>query len=366
MAVIKMRVRDLKRVFMEAAGFEPVDQWAGEMTDGDYPPWMDDGAAEAMGGQPCENCGSTNTETDSIPSMMGHGTDDSITCNDCGAVTSFDPFTGKPHVRMPKRLGEGNDGPPKSRMGEARSSKHPQEVDARTFEEWCQAVEDAAYTDGGIASDSKARMRKAWLAGQQPYEFAAGENLGEADTCDENDDCGMHEADADDIECVECGEIGPKSRKRAKQDGWLPADKHGGWICPRCYGTYAGDDLDEADVDVDEGLVSRAEVEQWIEQQPMQDITGKPNLRAFDRRLEAMTGDRELSDEALEVLYDRYPKLMRAFEHGIHEADLDEDAPKGKGWERVTKGLKKAKSVDNPWAVAHSMKSKGARPREQK
>jgi hypothetical protein len=41
------------------------------------------------------------------------------------------------------------------------------------------------------------------------------------------------------------------------------------------------------------------------------------------------------------------------------------DAPTGKGWERVTKELKKEKDVDNPFALANWMKGQGYKPKEQ-
>lgn len=41
----------------------------------------------------------------------------------------------------------------------------------------------------------------------------------------------------------------------------------------------------------------------------------------------------------------------------------DEDAPKG--YEKVVKGIKKDKSVKNPWAVAWSMKKKGIKPKKK-
>lgn len=41
------------------------------------------------------------------------------------------------------------------------------------------------------------------------------------------------------------------------------------------------------------------------------------------------------------------------------------DAPKGEGWERVTKELKKEKDVDNPYALANWMKGQGYKPEEQ-
>jgi len=47
-----------------------------------------------------------------------------------------------------------------------------------------------------------------------------------------------------------------------------------------------------------------------------------------------------------------------------HEGDvpIEEKAPPG--YEKVVKGLKKDKSVDNPWAVAWSMKNKGIKPKK--
>lgn len=42
--------------------------------------------------------------------------------------------------------------------------------------------------------------------------------------------------------------------------------------------------------------------------------------------------------------------------------DIEEVAPPG--YEKVVKGLKKDKEVDNPWAVAWAMKKKGIRPKK--
>lgn len=44
------------------------------------------------------------------------------------------------------------------------------------------------------------------------------------------------------------------------------------------------------------------------------------------------------------------------------EDELDEATPKG--YEKVVKGLKKSKSVKNPWAVANAMKKKGIKPKK--
>jgi uncharacterized paraquat-inducible protein A len=42
-------------------------------------------------GQECPDCGGTNTvSNESVPSMMGYGTDDSSHCNDCDSDFSFD------------------------------------------------------------------------------------------------------------------------------------------------------------------------------------------------------------------------------------------------------------------------------------
>ncbi len=42
-------------------------------------------------------------------------------------------------------------------------------------------------------------------------------------------------------------------------------------------------------------------------------------------------------------------------------ADMDEVAPPG--WEKSVKAMKKHKDIKNPWALAWSMKKKGATPR---
>jgi len=45
----------------------------------------------------------------------------------------------------------------------------------------------------------------------------------------------------------------------------------------------------------------------------------------------------------------------------LDEDDLDEVTPPG--YEKIVKGLKRSKSVKNPWAVAWSMKNKGIKPK---
>lgn len=178
-----------------------------------------------------------------------------------------------------------------------------------------------------------------------------------------------------DVTCVSCGKTA--ATEDAEATGWEHSYLDQDWRCPRCLREVnsvwgkaheAHDMCDENDDcgmnEADDDLVSREEIEQWVKQQPMQDITGKPDLRAFDRRLSVITRGRELSDGALEALYDAYPKAMAAFEY--QRPSIKETAPRGKGWERVVKGLKKAKNVDNPFALAHSMKNKGMKPREQK
>ena len=44
------------------------------------------------------------------------------------------------------------------------------------------------------------------------------------------------------------------------------------------------------------------------------------------------------------------------------EIDMCEVTPKG--YEKVVKGLKKDKNVENPWAVANAMKKKGIKPKK--
>lgn len=46
----------------------------------------------------------------------------------------------------------------------------------------------------------------------------------------------------------------------------------------------------------------------------------------------------------------------------MKETDLDEVAPQG--YEDIVKALKKEPGVDNPWAVAWSMKNKGIEPKD--
>lgn len=49
-------------------------------------------------------------------------------------------------------------------------------------------------------------------------------------------------------------------------------------------------------------------------------------------------------------------------DHKVKRWKTDESAPKG--YEKVVKGIKKDKSVKNPWAVAWSMKKKGIKPKK--
>lgn len=48
----------------------------------------------------------------------------------------------------------------------------------------------------------------------------------------------------------------------------------------------------------------------------------------------------------------------------MRESRLHEVAPEG--YEKIVKALKKSPSVDNPWAVAWSMKKKGIKPKKSK
>jgi len=42
-----------------------------------------------------------------------------------------------------------------------------------------------------------------------------------------------------------------------------------------------------------------------------------------------------------------------------------ESAPTGKGWEKTVKGMKKHPEIDNPFALAHWMKKKGYKPKQE-
>ena len=48
----------------------------------------------------------------------------------------------------------------------------------------------------------------------------------------------------------------------------------------------------------------------------------------------------------------------------VYESDVNEVTPKG--YEKIVKGLKRSKDVENPWAVAWWMKGKGIKPKKQK
>ena len=45
------------------------------------------------------------------------------------------------------------------------------------------------------------------------------------------------------------------------------------------------------------------------------------------------------------------------------DTKTNESAPKGKGWEKTVKGMKKHKDISNPFALAHWMKKKGYKPK---
>ena len=48
----------------------------------------------------------------------------------------------------------------------------------------------------------------------------------------------------------------------------------------------------------------------------------------------------------------------------VYESDVSEVTPKG--YEKIVKSLKRSKDVENPWAVAWWMKSKGIKPKKKK
>lgn len=72
---------------------------------------------------------------------------------------------------------------------------------------------------------------------------------------------------------------------------------------------------------------------------------------------------RQLQDKIHELQVRRLVRMIVAEELAAvrSEGRLTEVTPPG--FERVVKGLKKAKGVKNPWAVAWSMKKKGAHPK---
>lgn len=73
--------------------------------------------------------------------------------------------------------------------------------------------------------------------------------------------------------------------------------------------------------DVDDYFVSREEIEAWMTAEPFVDLTGQANVSRFRRSLGEFMGDREVSEEGLEALYTRYPKVMDALEHGERQME---------------------------------------------
>jgi hypothetical protein len=64
-----------------------------QQDDNDYPEEMDFASPDY--GEECPNCGSTNTTySEPIPSMMGYGEEQSLTCNDCNQEFCEDPLRG--------------------------------------------------------------------------------------------------------------------------------------------------------------------------------------------------------------------------------------------------------------------------------
>lgn len=77
----------------------------------------------------------------------------------------------------------------------------------------------------------------------------------------------------------------------------------------------------EDDDSVDDYFVSREEIEAWIRAEQFSDLTGKPNVSRFRRSLGEFTGNREISEEGLEALYSKYPRVMMALERGEQQME---------------------------------------------
>lgn len=87
--------------------------------------------------------------------------------------------------------------------------------------------------------------------------------------------------------------------------------------------------------------------------------TGKlKNASAAVKKLADQMSEKDLKDFASTPETDLPEKVEEQFDD-----ELDEVTPPG--YEKVVKGLKKNPKVDNPWAIAWSMKNKGIKPKNE-
>jgi hypothetical protein len=79
----------------------------------------------------------------------------------------------------------------------------------------------------------------------------------------------------------------------------------------------------------------------------------------------------EVSEKVYKRLLERFGEPIGAAPYAVGVADdrartdeteLDEVTPPG--YEKIVKGLKRSKSVENPWAIAWWMKGKGIKPKK--
>lgn len=391
MAHVRIRVRDLRRVFREAAGL-------------------------AVAGQPCANCGSTET----VAVCFGYTPNDGLKCKQCGRDTIFDERTGEPYTMptWPRRLPDPLDDPWDEEDEDRRNECTLREAAGfEPVDDWA----DELMGDGDMswldepATPSHVPGRQVGLGlpdldfdiedTEDPAEDERIERedphvFGEADCmCDEGEDheCGLEEDDDhryanDDYRCRACGGSGiiytagkAGSHKRCKACGGSGEEPSK----PVKKRRQNESDLDEAD----DWLVPGARlVHKGLERSGGDvhhrgvevEVLNSDDSRVDDQREhdERFWNESYLGRIAYAVVTksskhtnwkvgdivhvdpedrDDWSLVGTLGERGIHEA-----APKGKGWERLTKDLKKATNVDNPFALAHSMKNKGMRPREQK
>lgn len=66
--------------------------------------------------------------------------------------------------------------------------------------------------------------------------------------------------------------------------------------------------------------VSGQEIAAWLDKNNFNDAALPQAVKAFSRSLQQLQGERELSEEALEILYDRFPDIMSQIEMGMGES----------------------------------------------
>lgn len=120
---------------------------------------------------------------------------------------------------------------------------------------------------------------------------------------------------------------------------------------------YVDDQGDQAPVDGDEGVE--------VEEEGVSDM--QPQVQEDDEKKSSWV---EKNKENFKKRYgDRGEQMLnkqanRMFKSKKKEESLDMTEATPPGFEKVVKALKHEKGVDNPWAVAWSMKDKGEKPKK--